>query len=61
MVGRILTEQGHNVSFASDGEEFLIVMKGPSPSNGFKEKFADFDAVLVDRYMPGVRGPEATR
>ena len=61
MIGRVLIEQGHDVSFASDGEEFLIVMKGPSRSNGFKEKFADFDAVLVDRYMPSLRGPEATR
>ena len=57
----MLADRGHDVSFASDGEEFLIVMKGPNRSNGYKEKFTEFDAILIDRHMSKLSGPEATR
>ena len=52
-MGRVLTKKGHAVSFAEDGEEFLKVMEN-SPANAF-------DVVLIDRHMPKLDGPEATR
>ena len=53
VMGRVLTKKGHAVSFAEDGEEFLKVMEN-SPANAF-------DVVLIDRHMPKLDGPDATR
>ena len=51
IVGRILRMRGHKVAFAGDGEEFLEIMAG----------FSAFDVVLMDRCMPRLDGPGATK
>ena len=50
-VGGLLRMRGYKVSFAGDGEEFLEIMAG----------FSAFDVVLMDRYMPRLDGPGATK
>ena len=53
VMGRLLGKKGHKVSFAEDGEEFIKVMED-SVANAF-------DVVLIDRHMPKLDGPDATR
>ena len=51
MTGRVLSTRGHKIAFAEDGEEFLEIMAG----------FSAFDVVLMDRCMPRLDGPSATK
>ena len=76
-MGRVLANEGHTVSFACDGVEFLQVLRGNSDEGDEKDEEDDdftlarapllgkrsvvFDAVLIDRHMPKLDGPEAVR
>ena len=52
-MGRLLSKKGHTVSFAEDGEEFMGVLEDRIGN--------PFDVVLIDRHMPKLDGPTATR
>ena len=75
-MGRLLSQLGHTVSFACDGKEFLALMHGAGPgalatvaggAAGGTGKIApstvsmSFDAILMDRHMPNLEGPDAAR
>ena len=75
-MGRLFSQHGHTVSFAGDGEEFLAMMHGADPRSkgtrgaegaGAMGKIAPatvsvtFDAILMDRHMPHIEGPDAAR
>ena len=63
-MGRLLMKKGHRVSFAEDGEDFIrTVCTATKVISSVAEvgAFAVFDVVLVDRHMPKLEGPEATR
>jgi EAL domain-containing protein (putative c-di-GMP-specific phosphodiesterase class I) len=49
-LGRILSSNGHEVSFAADGEEAIRILAGPP-----------FDVVMTDLGMPGMTGLELLR
>ena len=52
-MGRLLTKKGHDVAFAEDGQEFLKIIEDSAAK--------PFDVVLIDRHMPKLEGPAATR
>ena len=75
-MGRLLSQEGHTVSFADNGKEFLAIMGGADPGAGAvisavgskgQGKVAPatvsgrFDAILMDRHMPHIEGPDAAR
>ena len=72
-MGRVLIKKGHTVAFAEDGEEFMKAIQstggdtkeasgkasgGTAPS---APAFVQFDLVLIDRHMPKLDGPDATK
>ena len=70
-MGQFLMKKGHNVSFADDCEELLRKVQAPKVAfASFKStaavapaasSAASFDAILVDRYLAHLGGPEAVR
>ena len=67
-MGRVLSKKGCIVSLASDGLEFLNTVQEASAARGGDSCDASsvnvppaFDVVLMDRYMPRLEGPAATR
>ena len=71
-MARFLMKKGFVVSFADDGEEFLKVLQAsrvpPGNNNGGGgSKYAaaasavPFEAILVDRHLAKLEGPEAIR
>ena len=62
MLGRILTKDGHNVTFADNGEEVLsliAVMQGSAKSGS--QPFKAVDVVLMDRNLSKLDGPNTAR
>ena len=68
-MGRFLMKKGHNVSFADDAEELLrklqtskaFVGSSKSTAVALAAAVASFDAILVDRHLGKLGGPEAIR
>ena len=72
-MARFLLKKGFVVSFADDGEEFLKVLQasrappgsGSGGVGGSKYAAAasavPFEAILVDRHLANLEGPEAIR
>ena len=69
-MGQFLMKKGHNVSFADDCEELLRKVQAPKVAFSSSKSSAtvapaastaSFDAILVDRYLAHLGGPEAVR